>query len=242
MTVSFWFYGDDTMRFHRKFGQATSGATAIEYALLASLIGLGIVGSLVTTKGSLSSVFGTASTNMSSATSGSAGGAAATPGQAIWGSKGAPQTVVSAWGAVLKPDGTVFGGRLEYEFTYDDGSFVKFTVQRDSDNNITGSSLSIKNPATDPDQTFAYRFDPAGVQTFFQRTTFLAGSQYKTTTGYSYQNAPGTIQNEGACANGSCGSNGAIQPTADFLASAALTAGQVSYFQALAAPLRPTNI
>ena len=47
------------------------GATAIEYAIIAGLIGLGLVGSLVTTRGSLSAVFGTASSRMAS--SGAAG-------------------------------------------------------------------------------------------------------------------------------------------------------------------------
>lgn len=42
------------------------GATAIEYAIIAGLIGLGLVGSLVTTRGSLSSVFGTAASQISS--------------------------------------------------------------------------------------------------------------------------------------------------------------------------------
>ena len=44
------------------------GATAIEYAIIAGLIGLGIVGSLVTTRGSLTGVFGTASSQMASGT------------------------------------------------------------------------------------------------------------------------------------------------------------------------------
>lgn len=44
------------------------GATAIEYGLIAGLIALGIVGSLVATKGSLNSVLGLTSTQMGSAT------------------------------------------------------------------------------------------------------------------------------------------------------------------------------
>jgi Flp pilus assembly pilin Flp len=37
------------------------GATAIEYAIIGALIGIGLVGSLLGTKGSLNQVFGTAS-------------------------------------------------------------------------------------------------------------------------------------------------------------------------------------
>ena len=58
------------------------GATAIEYAIIAGLIGLGLVGSLVTTRGSLSAVFGTASTQMGSAAGlnpGSSGSGPAAP-------------------------------------------------------------------------------------------------------------------------------------------------------------------
>lgn len=43
------------------------GATAIEYALIAGLIGLGIIGSLVTTKTSLNGIFGSLSGQMASA-------------------------------------------------------------------------------------------------------------------------------------------------------------------------------
>lgn len=45
-----------------------TGATAIEYAIIAGLIGLGLVGSLVTTRGSLSAIFGTAGSQMASST------------------------------------------------------------------------------------------------------------------------------------------------------------------------------
>ena len=43
------------------------GATAIEYAIIAGLIGLGLVGSLVTTRGSLAGVYGKAGTQMAGA-------------------------------------------------------------------------------------------------------------------------------------------------------------------------------
>ena len=43
------------------------GATAIEYAIIAGLIGLGLVGSLATTRGSLAGVYGKAGTQMAGA-------------------------------------------------------------------------------------------------------------------------------------------------------------------------------
>ncbi len=47
---------------------AESGATAIEYGLIAGLIALGIVGSLVGTRGSLNSVYGAASSGLGQST------------------------------------------------------------------------------------------------------------------------------------------------------------------------------
>ena len=48
----------------RTIRPSEGGATAIEYAIIAGLIGLGLVGSLVTTRGSLSGVYGTASKSL----------------------------------------------------------------------------------------------------------------------------------------------------------------------------------
>ena len=59
----------------RRLCRSQQGATAIEYAILAGIIGLGLVGSLVATRGSLSSVFGTASSQMGSSDAGGSGSA-----------------------------------------------------------------------------------------------------------------------------------------------------------------------
>lgn len=53
----------------RRMRRDESGATAVEYGLIAGLIAIGIVGSLVTTRGSLNSVFSTAGAQMASSTS-----------------------------------------------------------------------------------------------------------------------------------------------------------------------------
>ncbi len=53
--------------------RSDEGATAIEYAIIGALIGIGLVGSLVGTKTSLNAIFGVASTQMASGTSSGSG-------------------------------------------------------------------------------------------------------------------------------------------------------------------------
>ncbi len=101
-----------------------SGATAIEYAILAGLIGLGIVGSLVTTRGSLSSTYGTASTQMSSATPAPAAGGSGSgyvPPAIL--PNFAPKTMVNQ----RSFDGCnlgMCGARDTYQNYYSDGSYT----------------------------------------------------------------------------------------------------------------------
>ena len=96
-----------------KFLKSDRGATAIEYAIIAGLIGLGLVGSLVTTRGSLSSVFGTASSNMSSA---STGPVDLGPRASYWQGKTLTSTV----------NGTNANGATT-TYTYSDGSWSQIT-------------------------------------------------------------------------------------------------------------------
>ena len=100
------------------------GATAIEYAIIAGLIGLGLVGSLVTTRGSLRAVFGTASSQMDSA--GGAGAAFQGPGyqrQPYWSGK----TLYSGY-----PDTQTSPGKTVKVYAYTDGSIVRYTYFNDS--------------------------------------------------------------------------------------------------------------
>lgn len=105
-----------------RFKTCDRGATAIEYAIIAGLIGLGLVGSLVTTRGSLSGIFGTASSQMSSGVSGTgaaagAGGSTPTMGVANWSNK----TLVGP------PTKTVYDAKMTYwTFNYTDGSLALF--------------------------------------------------------------------------------------------------------------------
>jgi pilus assembly protein Flp/PilA len=103
-----------------RLSRAQQGATAIEYAIIAGLIGLGLVGSLVTTRGSLSAIFGTAGSQMSSAASATASG-----GSAGGGAAAGPVTATSRaqyWQGKTIASKTVSGNTNMTSFTYTDGS------------------------------------------------------------------------------------------------------------------------
>ena len=50
-----------------QFGKDESGATAIEYALIAAIVGIGIITALQSLKAQLNATFQTVSTNLSNA-------------------------------------------------------------------------------------------------------------------------------------------------------------------------------
>lgn len=66
-----------------------SGATAIEYAIIGALIGIGLIGSLITTKTSINAIFGVASGQMGSAQAGAgaAGPTSTSPRAPFWQAK-----------------------------------------------------------------------------------------------------------------------------------------------------------
>lgn len=107
--------------------RSESGATALEYALIGALIGLGLVGALATTKGSLSAVFGVAASQMDPAASGygSGSGSAGTapvakpiPSDPTWSSK-----TLKSYARSVSPTGAAVTN-----FTYTDGTHVGYTV------------------------------------------------------------------------------------------------------------------
>lgn len=110
--------------------QSDRGATAIEYAIIAGLIGLGLVGSLVTTRGSLSAVFGTAGSQMSSATvDGSPASGATNPG---FGSLTGTSNSARAgyWQAktlAAAPTKTVEGPKTTWSYAFTDGTTAQFS-------------------------------------------------------------------------------------------------------------------
>lgn len=112
------------------------GAMAVEYGLIAGLLALGIVGSLVTTKGSLNFVFGQTSSGMSQSMA----------------SHGTPPTStrVSYWAAKTLASTTpsnvsATGG--SYTFRYTDGTVVSYTVAWNSDGSFNGESISTSRNA-----------------------------------------------------------------------------------------------
>lgn len=210
------------------------GATAIEYAIIGALIGIGLIGSLVTTKGSLSAIFGTASSQMGSASA--SGTLAPSLGQTLWGLKTLTSTSVIPTGGTRNPDGSLQGGQVQYQFAYSDGSFVEYTIQRDSSNNTTTSRIYMKNPAADPNAIYILQMDASGAQTYFERDNY-SGGYSGTLVGYNTQNAAGSAMTNGSCTNGRCSAVGSSVPSSDFAAAAASVAGQVDYFRQLSAPL-----
>lgn len=81
----------------RRLRTDLGGATAIEYAIVAGLIGLGLIGSLVATRGSLSAVFGTTSSRVASA-EGDSSSEAQSAVAAYWSKKTISTTSVDANG------------------------------------------------------------------------------------------------------------------------------------------------
>ena len=199
------------------------GATAIEYAIIAGIIGLGLVGSLVATRGSLSTVFGTASSQMASA--GSATPAAPTsssPRASYWATKtlsGSPVTTVS-------------NGLTEVKYTYTDGSTVSFN---------TGY--------TDPYATMLFTNDTAaklktqtlvgtnGVLTQYEHRTFSSAAlTFATQTGLEYADSSmisnGSIgaTQKFSCSGGTCTNLGVASPSAGFGAKATTGLQDLRYF------------
>jgi Flp pilus assembly pilin Flp len=88
-------------RFHR-LRRDEQGANAIEYAIIAALIGIGLIGSLVGTRGSLSAIFGVASSKMANSDAGTTatGPTSTSPRAPFWQAKTQTGTpIVSKQGA-----------------------------------------------------------------------------------------------------------------------------------------------
>jgi pilus assembly protein Flp/PilA len=146
--------------FHKHFPRFLSdhrGATAIEYGLIAGLIAIGIVGSLVATKGSLNSVFSLTAANMGSSTSG------VSPENA---------TRFAYWSnrAVQSSSTTKSTSRITTNLTYKDGTTVYLRQDLDSNGVRTGSfGYQIDDYSTN--MTTIYSVDQDGkIQTFEQVT------------------------------------------------------------------------
>ena len=207
----------------RRLKSGDRGATAIEYAIIAGLIGLGLVGSLVTTRGSLSDMFGTASSQMGSA--GSATPAAPTsnsPRASYWATKtlaGSPVTTVS-------------NGRTEVKYTYTDGT-----------------TASLNTGYTDPYATMLFINDTAamlktqtivgtnGVLTQYEHRMFSSTSlTFNAQTSLEY--ADNSMISNGSigstqkytCSGGTCTNLGVSGPSSGFSAKATTGLQDLRYF------------
>jgi Flp pilus assembly pilin Flp len=116
--------------------RSQEGAAAIEYAIIGALIGIGLIGSLIGTRGSLSAIFGTASSAMASSDAGTAAPqrTSTSPRASFWQAKtlsGSPVTQTS-------------GSFQQTVYTYTDGSQV--AILRDTTQNPTRVTVAQMSP------------------------------------------------------------------------------------------------
>ncbi len=125
------------------------GATAIEYGLIAGLIALGIVGTLVGTRGSLNSVFSVTATQMGS---GTAQGPDLGPRASYWQAKSLTSTVLGS-----------NGNGPTTTYNYSDGSWSQITK-------YTSGMYNEMVESWDPSTKIHsyYQIDASGVMNGFQ--------------------------------------------------------------------------
>ncbi len=177
----------------KRLGREQSGATAIEYGLIAGLIAIGIIGALISTRTSLQSTFGTVNSGLAG-NSGSAGGATAprTPTPQFAGktlSSRTPSTRV--WGA------------NQYDYAYTDGSTATYMTGAAYRGSYYRSNLQMKDAATGLSYTYVpSEVDTTSGQTLTQNlstVSYYASGNQKTYTSYSFDangtSMTGTIQN-----------------------------------------------
>lgn len=122
------------MSFLRRLRHTSEGATAVEYGLIAALLALGIVGSLVTTKTSLQSVFGSAGSGLERGGS-SHPAVAVSPSAANWTS----QTLLSSSSSNVSSTGGT------YTFNYPNNQTVVYTVRWNPDGSFAGDTIEYKS-------------------------------------------------------------------------------------------------
>ena len=192
------------------------GATAIEYAIIAGLIGLGLVGSLVATRGSLSTVFGTASSQMGSANQ--AGASAPLPGRAgYWSSKGLVSQSTSGTNTT---------------FRYGDGSVVTLIL-------AGGGASPHRVYAVDASQRVqrGIAYDDGMVLNGFTLTNYAADMQSIQTQLFSSSTdiTNGSVNRvwTDTYSNGKVVSETSAGPTAAFLAEIGTSNEEFAYFKSL---------
>jgi Flp pilus assembly pilin Flp len=170
----------------RKIGRAEDGATAIEYAILAVAIGLGIVGALTASRSSLQQNFNTVATDIS-------GGVDGTPPAPTYPLSQRPVLPASSssryafWTAKTLTSKTVTASTPTGKtttFAYSDGTSATFTQTFDANGALVGETVLAK-PSNFAgrlyDQT-QFTYDAAGNQTVLNYTDQYSPGQVRQTT------------------------------------------------------------
>lgn len=224
-----------SLRLPYRLRTSERGATAIEYGLIAGLIAVGILGSLVTTRTSLNSVFGVTSSNLGSTeTAGTAAGASAPLTQAA--------ITSNYWnGKTLVSTVSVTGGK---KFTYSDGTTAQYTTGSAAPFN---NQLVISDPATN-EKLYTWT-DASGNPTLYEIEYHNWSGLTGPRSGYDCSapcsnSVPSTFSGNPPLPTGmvtaAYASNGATQtsytsttPTSSFLNMAASGYSNYQYFKAL---------
>ncbi len=225
-----------SIRTRTAFTSDTRAATAIEYAILASLVGLGIVGSLVTTRASLSTTFGAASTQMQSSTSTTSPAVGATPSNPIDAARAAVWSAKTLASQSFDP--AVDGTSLQrLRAVYSDGT----TAVVDYGGSTTFPyQVIITDPATKT-VTHSY-FDQDRKQNYFQiqqmddNMNKIIRADVASMPGFkAFPGSPAAVQNHEVYTynNGAMSSYSTTALDAAWVAKAQTGQGDFSYFDAL---------
>lgn len=206
--------------------RSSSGATAIEYAVIAGIVGLGLVGSLVTTRGSLSAVFGTASSSMASATATSDSSTPTSPTSPT--SPGSTEFARAAyWNAKTlsgPPVKTTQWGRDRVIYNFTDGTRVEYYYSPDS----SVQSLDITVGTSNLNYYFDGdgKFDSGKVQTYTSGTTSVASSEFGTVSSLATNTTTFTTNGPGPTSSSTTG-----PASAAFISSTATMMEDIKFFK-----------
>ncbi len=210
------------MAFQRILSRDASGATAIEYGLIAGLIALGLVGTLVGTRSSLSGALNADAAAMASATSGASQGPTFNPNNArasYWQAKG------------IQPSQPVYGQNANTEYwtyTFQDGSQAFVTKYKNSPIVMVQThDVATKYGA----QITYYNGAISGVyEQLYSDTSFSVSSQKYTTNSDTFDaNGVPTNQRECAPVNGGCTLN-SVPVTSAYKAMVATSVNDFALF------------
>jgi pilus assembly protein Flp/PilA len=168
------------------------GATAIEYGLIAGLVAIGIVGSLVNTRGSLSSVFGQLASQIASATTASPAAPPATTTPAI---KLATSTIPQSatWTNRTLVDGSPTDITNGKRYTFTDGSYVKSAYDPSTKRNTINISdpniLTKSQNVVSDDGSYVYSL----VVTYYDTAMVQIKDMYSTRVSTTQSNGPPVV-------------------------------------------------